>query len=172
MAAKTKEIDNFDQYRAFTFDAVEQFNRSDYEGALAKFQEMAAYNPENRKIHETLSIIYLKLERLDDAQREFNTALELANRSTAVPLKLPTFETFVASLEDIEVLEKRYFQSEASETKTSAPEKAETSSRLPIHLGISYMARGDYQKAEKLLLDYKEKKIKQVRERGKNVTVL
>lgn len=161
-----KRIANLDEYQEITLSAVDEFNRSDYEGALTKFLDMAAYNQGNWKIHETLSIIYLKMGRIDEAEREFQTALELANQQKKVSLKLPTFDSIVANMEKIEILEQRYYSQE------NGAEEAISGSALPIQLGISYMAKGEYQKAEKLLLDHKNKKLKIVREREKDVNIL
>lgn len=148
-------IYNYDEYREITFEAVEDFNRKDYDQALAKFLDLAETNPENPKVHEILVLIYLKLDRLDKAQEEFEAYHRLLGES--VPgLSLPkrkSFDEMAQEAGDRVELER------ACEFIMSGSEKIDPwhSTDTVSRLGIVYMSQGEYRKAEELLLGFKQK---------------
>ena len=148
-------INTFDDYREITFEAVEDYNRQDYDLALAKFLDLAETNPGNPKVHEILVLIYLKLDMLEQAQEAFERYHALLAES--VPhLKLParrTFQDLCREAGDQKELERECAGIMQENGAFDMFRGTDTVSRL----GIVYMAQGDYRKAEELLLSYKEK---------------
>ena len=149
---KKKEITNYEEYEKYTLSAVEDFNKKDYEKALKKFNEMADYHKDNHKIHETLAVIHLKLDNFDEAEKEYKIMLDLMKKKNIEVYEPKPFEDVVNELADLKSLEKEY--------KTLSKEKSEDikdNSMLPIQISMQYIAKGDYEKAEKFLVEHKEK---------------
>lgn len=148
-------IYSYDEYREMTFEAVEDFNRKDYNKALEKFLDLAETNPNNPKVHEILVLIYLKLDMLGKAQEEFEAYHRLLGES--IPgLTLPvrkSFNQLATEAGDQVELER------ACEAIMSGSEKLDPwqSTDTVSKLGIVYMSQGEYRKAEELLLEFKQK---------------
>lgn len=147
------DISNFDQYKQLTIEAADLYNKEDYRGALPKFLELAKVNKDNYKIHETLSYIYLKLNRVDHAEREYQIAVKLAARQNGVVRSPMTFEDLVRQAGDFQKTRLEY------ENLMAQPPTKDglINSKAAIHLGIHYMSRGDYKKAEEVLTEFKNR---------------
>jgi len=149
-------IRNFEQYREATLQALDTMKKQDYEKALGQFLEMAEYNRDNYKVREMLVLVYLKLDRLEDAEREYKNALTLMNknRKEGDRLKIRTFEEMVETLGDFDQLEQEY-RNNIKQFKQG--ESGLRGSCLPVQLSMHYSAWGDYKKAEELLLEHRKK---------------
>jgi DNA-binding SARP family transcriptional activator len=150
-----KQIKSFEEYRDLTLKAVEDYNNKDYLAALEKFVCLAETNPSNPKVHEVLILVYLKLGRYADAENEYTVYQKLLAESMP-EFKLPprkTFEEIVSSAGNQLKLEKEH-KKEMKKTKNfDAYHSTDTVSRL----SLVYMSKGEYHKAEEILLGVKEK---------------
>lgn len=148
-------ITTFEEYKALTMAAVEEFNQHDYRDALQKFQKMAKANYQNPKIHEVLVYIYLKLNMIQEAEAELKIYREMLGKE--VPqvslVSTRTFHDLVEDAGDQKQLEKEYKSVMESKKEVDPYEGADTASRL----GIIYMSQGNYKKAEEVLLAFKDK---------------
>ena len=147
-----KKIETFEEYEKYTISAAELFNKKDYEKALEQFLQMSEYNYDNFKVHETISVIYLKLNRVEEAQKEYNIAIELMKKKNIDISSPRPFAEIIEEFEDIETLEEKYEVIIASEEH-----KEKKNTRLPIQIGMQYMAQGEYEKAVEFLNAHKEK---------------
>jgi Tfp pilus assembly protein PilF len=148
-------LNNFDEYKVIAEEAADLYNKGDNPKALEKFKILEKHNPENFKIHETLSYIYLNLNDVPNAEREYKIALDLAgkqNENFARPL---TFEALVKSVGDPVVVEKEFIR--VMKEAPSEEVNLNQHTRTAIQLGVLYMAKGDYKKAEQLLTAFKKK---------------
>lgn len=147
------QIKNVQDYKKAALEAAEIYNKKDYKNALVKFQELAKVNSKNYKIHETLSFIHLNLNNVDMAEKEYQLALKIARQNNQNMHSPKTFEELVSDVGDLETAETEYnrIMNEEPHQETMA------SSRPAIHLGILYMAQGEYKKAEEILMRYKQR---------------
>lgn len=154
----SKRIENQDQYKEMTYEAVENFNKDQFQEALQKFQTMAEANPTNAKVHEVLCFIYLKLEDIEKAEEEFKICCDLMEKQHPglVLKKDKTFEQQVREAGDPKTLQKDYDKIITSKEKVDLFHDMETVAKL----SVVYMASGKFKKAEKLLLEFKEKLLK------------
>ncbi len=148
------KIADYEQYKKTAEEAAQLYNKKDYRGALARFQLLSEYNPDNFKVHETLSYIYLYLKDVSNAEREYRIALDLARKQGQLFSGEPvTFDSLVEKAGSIQVVEQEFKQ-----LMTQKPEKGILlNSRTAIHLGILYMSRGEYKKAEQALTAFRDK---------------
>jgi len=147
-----KKIETFEEYEEYTISAAELFNKKEYEKSLEQFLQMSEYNFDNFKVHETISVIYLKLDRVEDAQKEYNIAIELMKKKNINVATPRPFAEIIDEFEDMETLEGKY---KSITTDESSENKKDT--RLPIQIGMRYMAEGEYDKAVEFLNTHKEK---------------
>lgn len=151
-------IKDFNEYSEKTRIGAEYFNNKQYDNALQIFLELADYNEKNYKVYETLALIYIKLKNIDAADEAFKKALSLYSERSQVKIQLQSFEETVARLDNIEKLHAMY-----QDESTNYPEGAEienpekTIHRLPIMIGMQYMAKGEFKKAEEFLITHREK---------------
>ena len=146
-------IQNFDKYKSVTDEAANLYNSGDYRNALRGFQELVKVNPRNRKLHETLAYIYLKLNDLKNAEREFQIVMQLAASGEGAAMPIRSFEQIIKDIGEPAKIEAEY--KKVMTTGVSANEMVR--SRAPIQLGMLYMARGQYKKAEEILIGFKNK---------------
>lgn len=147
------EIKTKEEYRKFTLIASESYNNRQYDRALEQFKVLERHNPKNPKIHETLSYIYLKLNQVDLAEKEFHIALQLrkqADPSFEIP---PTFDEMVTKLDSFEATKEKYLKLIRSEPSKETLMQTKTTVSLGMHL----MAKGYFQKAQDILVDYKKR---------------
>jgi len=143
------KIKNYEEYEQKTYAAAELFNKGDYKNALKEFLILAAYNNENYKVHETLSIIYLKLNDLTNAQKEYDIVHSLLRKKNKSLLEKKSFEEVISSLSDISTLEGQY----QKELESNSGKK---STALPIQISMHHINRGNYHEAEKVLTRHKK----------------
>lgn len=161
LRAGQKEInmaENIDlnNYKESVIRAADAYNKKEYENALEKFLALVELNPENEKVHETLAYIYIKLSDLKKADHHYKILLSLMKKKDP-NFKIPlTLDEVIKELEHPKELEKRFFQIMKSEDVQSGVSGTRTSIQLSMHL----MARGHYDKAEKVLSAYKSKHMK------------
>ncbi len=155
-------VNSFEEYKALTHIAAEDYNGGKMEDALEKFLHLEKYNETNPKVHETLAHIYVKLNKPDQAALHYQRYMQLMLEKHPNLKKPPTFEETVAKIlsskGSLEVLEKEY--EEALEE-----EAAESFSIVPLQLSLVYMSKGEFSKAEQIAQEYK-KKVESAR--GKN----
>ena len=147
------EIKNFEEYEKATREGAELFNAGKYEEALGVFLAMVAYHPNNYKIYETLATIYLKTGDADEAARRLEQAYAILGKEKEIVIQMRDLKEVVAELDDLETLEKEYHASIENPQKSDDPAPV----RLPIQMGLHYMATGDYKKAEELLTQHLER---------------
>jgi tetratricopeptide (TPR) repeat protein len=148
-------ITSFEEYRDLTYEAVEDYNNKEYDKALEKFSSLAETNPKNPKVREVLILVCLKLKMYERAQEEYKVYIQLLGESMP-ELKMPerkTFEEVVESAGDQSKLEKDYKSAMKKKKNFDVYNSCDTASKL----GVVYMARGEYRKAEEILLDLKTK---------------
>ncbi len=146
-------ISNPGDYRVAVQEAARVFNRGDFKKALTLFQGLAKLNSKNAKIHETLSRIHLKLNDVSGAEKEFRIAMELYRNHKGYSLELKSFDEIVRDIDNFQTIQRDFEEIMARpviEEKVSA-------SRTAVHLGIHYMSRGEYDKAEEMLTRFKER---------------
>jgi tetratricopeptide (TPR) repeat protein len=146
-------IKNKDDYKDVTLEAVELYNKKDYKNALIKFKRLEKCNYKNPKIHEMLVYIYLILKNLPMAEKEYENYLELMKKDNPGLVHPRSFEEIVQEAGNIKDLENRYKKIISRKIKKFDPIKQ---SEVPLNLGFLYMSQGRYQKAEEVLVKYKE----------------
>ncbi|MDR2734842.1 MAG: hypothetical protein LBC99_09450 [Spirochaetota bacterium] len=148
-------ITSFEQYRDITYEAVEDYNNKEYHQALGKFLDLAETNPSNPKVHEILILTYLKLEMYDKAQQEYEIYHRLVGELMP-EMRIPprkTFDEVAREAGNQLKLEKEHKKVMKKNGKFDVYHSTDTVSRL----SIVYMAKGEYRKAEDILLGLKTK---------------
>lgn len=148
-------IASLESYTDVTYEAVDLFNRGDYEGAVERLREMARVNPDNIKVHEVLADAYLKTGRIDRAAEEVAVVRRLAARlhPDLAPDEGRTFEGIAAEADAAEGLESRYVDLLGCESVSEML----ANSGVASHLSVKLMAAGEYVAAERILLRYGER---------------
>lgn len=146
-------LNNLSDYREVAIEAAELYNRGDNASALEKFKILANHNPGNFKVHETLSYIYLNLEDVQNAEREYRIALDIARKENDNFVEPMTFDDLIKKVGDPREVEQEFIRLMKEEPSNQVNEYTRTA----IHLGILYMSRGDYKKAEQILTAFKKK---------------
>jgi len=155
-----RKIKNFDEYSQKTQTGAELFNQKKYEDAYSVFLELSEYNTDNYKVFETLALICIKLNKIDEAEKAFKKAADLFSKKSKVELKLKSFEEVITELESIDELEIQYQEKMKNHTPDS--ENSNNSfHHLPVMMGMHYMAQGNYKKAENLLVKHRKKFFKE-----------
>lgn len=167
---KTRAIKNLEEYSQKTSEGAALFNEKQYSKALPIFLELAEYNAKNYKVYETLALIYLKLNEVEKADEALKTAMSLYSEKNNVKFSIKTPEETIAQWEKVEKLEEIYTSRLSEKTKTKkAKDNEEAGSqendkdenyslhRLPVMIGMQYMVKGEYKKAEELLMSHKKK---------------
>ncbi|MES0489191.1 MAG: hypothetical protein ABUK01_04315 [Leptospirales bacterium] len=149
-----KKIQTFEEYEKQTISAAEFFNKKEYNKALEQFLLLSEYNYDNFKVHETISVIYLKLDRVEEAQKEYDIVIELMKKQNINLSETRSFAEIINEFEDIETLQGKYEDLTANEESKETEKK---STRLPIQIGMQFMAQGEYEKAIEFLNAHKEK---------------
>ncbi|MDH4200764.1 MAG: hypothetical protein OEV66_10335 [Spirochaetia bacterium] len=152
-----KKIQNFEEYAAKARTAAELFNQKRYSEALTCFLDMARYHSKNYKVFETIGLIYLKLNNLAKADLALRKAKSLYSGKSKTKLSIKTFEEIIAGLEPLEKIESVYGERISGSDFASEQIQDESIHRLPVKMGLHYMAAGDFKKAEELLLQHKKK---------------
>ncbi|GEM_PF-1153935 len=152
--------DQWEEYKRITLDAAGAYNEQDYVFALEKFHILAEKNPTNYKIHELLVIIYLKLNRLEDARREYDIYFNLIKEKIPGLASPQSFEDVVKDIGNREELEEKYrllmqqpadgFATEPDESIAGIQERAGQTSDA-INLAILNMAEGKYAAAREII---------------------
>jgi len=148
-------ITSFEQYRDTTYEAVEDYNSKDYRKALEKFLDLAETNPSNPKVHEILILTYLKLDMFDKAQQEYEVYCRLVGELMP-EMRIPprkTFDEVAREAGNQLKLEKEHKKIMKKTGDFDVYKSSDTVSRL----SIVYMAKGEYRKAEDILLGLKSK---------------
>ena len=146
-----RKIKNLKEYTEKTNLGAELYNNRKFEEALIIFLELSEYNTDNYKIYETLALIYIKLNNLEEAEKAYTKARKVFSRKHKTNFELQTFDEIVSRLETLDKL-KAMYESENDEIKSG-----NKSHQLPIKVGMQYMARGDYKQAEEFLLAHRKK---------------
>lgn len=154
-----EKIKDFNEYSDKTHVGVELFNNKKYKDALKVFLELSQYNTSNYKVFETLALIYIKLNNIAKAEQSYKKALELFSQKTGGRFKIQSFEEAVSQLETIDELKTMYEKEcEKNNDQQENPEKSDnTLHRLPLMMGMRYMAQGEFKKAEELLIQHRNK---------------
>ncbi|OHD54061.1 MAG: hypothetical protein A2Y33_10105 [Spirochaetes bacterium GWF1_51_8] len=155
MAKKTKKIKSQEDYKDITVEAVEQFNKKDFKAALDKFLEMEQSNPENPKVHEILVYIYLNLQDPVNAEKQYKLYINLLKKENP-SFKLPatrTFDELVDEAGDLAELENRYNELMSQESIPNLYHDLDVAAKL----SVLYMSKGEFKKAEEVLLCFKKK---------------
>jgi Flp pilus assembly protein TadD len=147
-----KEIRNAEDYRDVTLDAVEDFNRQNYEAALAKFLAMAQVNPKNAKVQEMLCYVYLRKGDVDKAEESYRSVLEIERENHPELAETLTFENLVERSGNLEEVERQY--EELIRKDNLDPMKQFD---IPSRLSILYMSRGEYERAADVIERFREK---------------
>ena len=148
-------IHSAESYTAATYAAVEMFNQGDFRGAISRLREMARVNPENIKVHEVLADAYLKVGKIDLAEQEILRIREIASRVYPGLANRPTrtFEELVANAHEANELESRYQRLLGSDSVHELLRNSGVASQLSLKL----MAAGEYENAEKVVTEYRER---------------
>lgn len=147
---------DYDNYKDLTLQAVDDYNRKDYQAALKKFNQMEKENYANPKIHELLAYIYLKLNDLTNAEKQYDIYREMLRAENPdIVLDEITFEELVGSAGDLKEVEKD-FKKIMKKKKDLDPIK---DFEVPSKLSVLYMSNGQYDKAEEVLIEFKKKYI-------------
>jgi tetratricopeptide (TPR) repeat protein len=155
MAKKTKSIKSPSDYKDVTLEAVADFNKKDFKKALDKFLEMERSNFENPKVHEILVYIYVNLRDLENAQAQYEIYIDLTKKqdpSFIIP-QLKNFDELVTDAGNAEELENRYREIMEKDSDLDL----HTDLDIAAKLSVIYMSRGEYKKAEDILLNFKNK---------------
>jgi predicted Zn-dependent protease len=148
------EIKNIDEYEILTLDAVEDYNRKDYNKALKKFLSLEKANPNNIKIHEVLAFTYIHLNKLDKAKEQYKICKELfIKQHPHIKFAERSFEDLVGEAGEKQKAEREYNKI----MRARKSEKILASFDIPSKLAILYMSEGKYDKAEKILKDFRKK---------------
>lgn len=149
---KHQEIRSAEEYRDVTLEAVNEFNRQDYDSALAKFLEMARVNPKNAKVQEMLCYIWLRKGDLEKAEESYHNVREIELESRPDLPEPLTFEGLVeraGSIEDAEMEYSRLLENESLDPMQHF--------EVPSRLSILYMSRGEYERAAEVIERFREK---------------
>ncbi len=152
---KKSATQDFDSYKELTLQAVDDYNRKDYEKALSKFKEMEEANYGNPKVHELLTYIHLKLDDLKNAEKQYKVYRELLRAENPDIYEERTFEELVGDAGNIKEVEKD-FKKIMKKSKDLDPIK---DFEIPSKLSVLYMANGQYDKAEEILVEFRKKYI-------------
>jgi tetratricopeptide (TPR) repeat protein len=147
-----KEIRNAEDYRDVTLDAVEDFNRQDYEAALGKFLAMARVNPKNAKVQEMLCYVYLRKGEVARAEESYRNVLEIERENHPGLAEPITFEDLVKRSGNLEDAERQY--EELIREDHLDPMRHFD---VPSRLSILYMSRGEYERAANVIERFREK---------------
>ncbi len=134
-------------------EAADLFNKRDYPAALTIFRKLVVKNPDNFKLHETMAYAYLHMKDLGNAEKEYSIALKLAIKENPAIRPPRTFQDLVNDAGDQKQLEKEYVQIMSAQPSREVLNGSLTA----VNLGIVYMARGEYRKAEELLTRYRDR---------------
>ncbi|NPV38178.1 MAG: hypothetical protein HPY78_02760 [Brevinematales bacterium] len=145
-------IRTFEEYRDITYEAVELYHKKKYKQALKKFLALAETNPTNLKVHEMLTYVYLQLGEYEKADEEYQIYLKLLFEQYPEMRRPRTFEEIVQDAGEYEEAKKSYENMIAHPMNYDMFEGMAIASRLSIH----HMARGEYEKAEEVLLAYQQ----------------
>lgn len=146
------KIKTVHEYRDTTMEAVDSYNNQNYEAALEQLIAMEEANPKNPKIHELLVYTYLKLSELAKAEKEYQLYYQLIHSENPNVRPLPNFDEIVERAGDLESAEAEYDKL-MQEGPVSDPV---VSSRVPFQLAVLHMSRGDYGKAEEVLVNFQK----------------
>lgn len=146
-----KLIKRSQQYESAVDKAVEYYNNKKYKQSLLKFQELAEFNFENLKVHEMLSRNYIMLNNINKAEKEYDIYVELVKKKN-IFLKVKSFNDIIKKLDDPEKIKKKY---DRLLKRKKLPTIEETGTA--IELGFIYLSQKKYKKAEKMLLEFKDK---------------
>lgn len=147
------DLSSFDEYKELTHAAAEDYNAGRAKEALEKFLTLEKHNPNNAKLHEVLSYVYVKLENPAEAQKHYQRYVELLLEQHPDWKKPPTFDEAVD-----EVFKRHGSLKEIEEKWEQEMEEGaeEISNTLPFDLSLAYMANGDYQKAEQVATRFRD----------------
>lgn len=148
---KNKNISTFEEYKDLTIEAVGDFNEKDYNKALPKFEELVKVNNKNTKLHELLAYLYLKKGDVESAEREFQALIELEREKNPDIWKPKSFEELVSEAGDLAEMEEKY--NSLFEKNDFDPFE---SLEIPAKLSLLYMNRGEYEKAEEVLIRFRD----------------
>ena len=153
MAGKknTQIIQNYHQYKDVTLDAVEDFNNKSYDKALERFLEMEKVNYKNLKIHEMLVYLYLKMDRIENAEKQYQIVVQLERENNYNFKEMKIFDQIVQDAGDISAVEEQYNQLINKEIT------ADASIEVPAKLSVLYMSQGNYEKAEEIMVRFRDK---------------
>lgn len=143
------------EYEALTYEAVSDYNRSDFKQALEKFELMARANPDNPKIHEILVRLHIKNDDLPAAREALEAwkALMIRHFPDTQPYPERTLEELAEEAASDPELENRCCKILSSPDVSDPFEDLDSISKL----GLLLMARGEYEEAERVLSAYREK---------------
>lgn len=152
-------MEGLEEYKQFTLEAVKTYNEKDYHNALEKFQRLAKENYKNYKIHEVLCLIYLKLDNLKEAEKEYSIYYNLLKKQIPDLPEIKNFQDIIKDLENIDILEKKYLDAmnETDDFSNKNFMEIIQNSNDAIHLSIALMGEGEYEKAEKIIRDFSKK---------------
>lgn len=131
--------------------ASTDYNRRDYEKALAGFLELEKSNFKNAKVHEVLCYIYLKLGKIPEAEKQFDLYESFLSGGKPAKVRLKTFEETVKEAGDLTEREKKY-----SELLANPGSEGELFSTA-MQLSILYMSQGEFARAETLMTGLKRR---------------
>lgn len=138
-------------YEKMVVQASADYNRKDYEKALIGFLELEKSNFKNAKVHEVLCYLYLKLGKIPEAEKQFDLYESLLSGGKSTKARLKTFEETVAEAGDLSEREKEY---EKLLVKTGSDNDLFGTA---MQLSILYMSKGQFAKAEALMIDLKRR---------------
>lgn len=149
MKTMTKET-----YEKRTYEAAEFFNSGEYRTALKMFLELEEANPKNRKVHEVLVFIYLKLEEFTKAQRQYDILLKLMrDDNPSFSFELKSFDEVVAEAGSFEDARSAYDEIIRQETVQDPFADSQAAVKLALH----YMAQKDFSKAEDIVTEFRDR---------------
>lgn len=140
-------------YEKKVYRAVDEYNKGDFQAARKTFTELSENNYQNLKVHEMLSLVCIKLDDLETAEKEYNIYLELLQQQNPGIKRPPSFEEAIERLPEREHLEEEY--DELMKTDPAADEQF--SAGIPVSLSMSLMAEGHYDEAEQVVTRYMKK---------------
>ncbi len=172
--------DQWDEYKRITLDAAGAYNEKDYVSALEKFRILAEKNPTNYKIHELLVFIYVNLNRLEDARREYDIYFALMKEKIPGLSSPRSFEDVVKDIGNREELEEKYrllmeqpadgFPTASDKSTAGIQERAGQTSDA-INLAILNMAEGNYDAARKIIQGFINKYYGKISPSGKETSL-
>lgn len=143
-------ISTFEEYRDITYEAVKLYHKKKYKQALKKFLALEETNYTNLKVHEMLTYVYLQLGEFEKADEQYHIYLDLLSQQYPDIKKPRTFEEIVESAGNYEEACQCY------ERLVNCPDSYDMFEGMAIvsRLAILSMAKGEYKKAEEVLLVY------------------